>query len=459
MDALASVYQYIIDAGPFIFVPLIIMFIGLVIGLKPARAFRSGLFVGMGLAGIDLVIWSLLYPTFVEPAESMVERFGLTQLSFVDVGWGLAASIAWSTPLVPVIVLTIFLLNIALLILGLTKTLDIDFWNYWHMTLIGAFVYFVTHDAVLSVLLAAVYFVILLKAADFFAPVVQKFWGIPGISIPHGEVISMGIIQYPVNWLLDKIPGLKDLNADQAAIRRRFGILGEIPVMGFIIGVLLAILGGMELRAVAVTGVKVAIGFYMMPMIVGVLVEGLLPISEGAREFVTKRFAGKEVYLGLDAAVLMGNPAVLATGLILLPYFILISAVLPGNQVIPIGTLDASIWYVAIAVGLANGNIIKGLINGLITLPVILWVSTFMAPLLTGVARSIQYDLPDIAAKAVGVTAVTTGAEWPAWLITVFAQMQGPLVYVPVLLTIIGLGLVGYVNRRSSGPKATGVQE
>ncbi|HOJ00639.1 MAG TPA: PTS transporter subunit IIC [Anaerolineaceae bacterium] len=423
MEILKNIYDYVINAGAFVFVPIIIFLFGLIVGLKVTKAFRASLFVGMGLAGIDLAIWSLLYPTFSTPASMMIERFGIKNLEYIDVGWGLPAAIGWSTPLVPIVVGVIFLLNILLIVLNLTKTLDIDFWNYWHMTLMAAYVYFITDNVVISVILAAIYFIILLKAADFFAPMVQKYWGYPGVSIPHGEVISMGIIQYPVNWILDKIPFLKNLKADQESIRKRFGIFGEIPVMGFLIGVLLAILGGMAIKDIILTGVKVGLGFYLMPKMVSILVEGLLPVSEGARDFVTKKFKNREIYLGLDAAVLMGDSSVLATGLLLLPYFILISTVLPGNGVLPIGTLDATIWYVAIAVGLANGNIIKAFINGLITLPIILWVSTAMAPLLTKVAIAIQYQMPDLTSGALGVTGVTTGAEWPAWLLTLIAKI------------------------------------
>ena len=159
-----------------------------------------------------------------------------------------------------------------------------------------------------------------------------------------------------------------------------------------------------------------------MPKMVSVLVEGLLPISDGARDFVTKRFKNREIYLGLDAAILMGDSTVLVTGLLLLPYFIFISSFLPGNKVLPVGTVDASIWYVAIAVGLSKGNMVKSLINGIITLPIILWVSTAMAPILTEVAKSIQYPLPELTAGVLGVTGVTTGAEWPAYLLTLASK-------------------------------------
>jgi galactitol-specific phosphotransferase system IIC component len=62
----------------------------------------------------------------------------------------------------------------------------------------------------------------------------------------------------------------------------------------------------------------------------------------------------------------------------------------------------------------AKGNIIKGAINGILTLPIVLWTATAMAPILTQVAQAINFDLP---AGGVGVTAVVTGAEPPATVI------------------------------------------
>lgn len=414
MDILNSVFTYIIDSGSTVFVPLIILVFGLIFGQKFGKAFRSALFVGMGLGGINLVLWNLLSPAVGPAASAFVERLGIEALEYVDVGWGLASGIAWAYPIVPLVAVVLFGVNIIMLALKLTKTLDIDFWNYWHLNLLAAFVYFLTDSVWLAVVAAVIYFVYLLLLADWCAPLVEKFWKLPGISIPHGSVLTMAWMSYLINKVLDMIPGLKDLEADEAAIRKRFGIFGEGPVMGFLVGLVLALLGGLELRQSLNTAMQVATGFLLMPMMIGVLVEGLMPLSEAAREFVQKRFAGAEIYLGLDAAVLMGQPSVLATGFLLVPYWILISTVLPGNQVFPIASLTGPIWYAAFGVAWAKGNIVKGFINGLITLPIVLWTATALAPILTQVAQAINFDMPS---AGLGVTAVVTGAETPYLLI------------------------------------------
>lgn len=44
----------------------------------------------------------------------------------------------------------------------------------------------------------------------------------------------------------------------------------------------------------------------LMPRMVKILMEGLLPVSESAREWLNKRFGDREIYIGLDAAVALG---------------------------------------------------------------------------------------------------------------------------------------------------------
>ena len=55
----------------------------------------------------------------------------------------------------------------------------------------------------------------------------------------------------------------------------------------------------------------------LMPRMVKILMEGLIPVSESVKEFLQKRDLGKgrELTIGLDAAVAVGHPAVIATAL------------------------------------------------------------------------------------------------------------------------------------------------
>ncbi len=80
---------------------------------------------------------------------------------------------------------------------------------------------------------------IVLFLADWTAPGIQKLYNLPGISIPHGFTAAYVPIAIPLNWVIDRIPGLNKMEADPEAIRKRFGIMGEPLVMGAILGAII----------------------------------------------------------------------------------------------------------------------------------------------------------------------------------------------------------------------------
>ena len=49
-------FQFIINCGPTVMLPIIITIVGLIFGLKITSAFKAGLTLGIGFAGIKLVL-------------------------------------------------------------------------------------------------------------------------------------------------------------------------------------------------------------------------------------------------------------------------------------------------------------------------------------------------------------------------------------------------------------------
>ena len=56
MDTALNFIQFILDLGPTVMMPIIITLMGLIFRQRVSKAIRSGLTVGMGFAGIFLVI-------------------------------------------------------------------------------------------------------------------------------------------------------------------------------------------------------------------------------------------------------------------------------------------------------------------------------------------------------------------------------------------------------------------
>jgi PTS system galactitol-specific IIC component len=192
------------------------------------------------------------------------------------------------------------------------------------------------------------------------------------------------------------------LHADPAAIRKRLGLLGEPILMGAMLGLLLGALGAIpDFRAGAIghavkdmltLAVSMSAVLVVLPKMVAILMEGLIPISEGARDYLQRRLPGRDVLIGLDAAVVIGHPANMAIALLCVPIALLLAVVLPGNRMLPFGDLAALPFYILWGVAASRGNMVRGLINAIVIVCGILWIGTSLAPLTTELARAAHFD-------------------------------------------------------------------
>ena len=62
--------------------------------------------------------------------QQMGEKFG-TSLNVLDIGVGVGGPLAFSTSLGILMIPISLILNFILVMLGWTKTLNVDIWNFW----------------------------------------------------------------------------------------------------------------------------------------------------------------------------------------------------------------------------------------------------------------------------------------------------------------------------------------
>lgn len=397
VSAIVSAVQYMIDFGAAVFVPVVLLILGLIVGLKFNKSFRSAITMGVAFTGMTLVINSLFYVQIAPAATAMVERLGL-ELDMLDIGWTPAAAIAWAWPAATGFILVQIVINLIFLALGWTKTLNVDMWNVWVKAYLGALTVAITGSFPLALLFAAIMIIGELKLADWTAYMVQDYVKVPGITVTHSTVYGL-LIAAPINALLDRIPGLSKLDADPAGLRERFGLFGESIILGFIIGLLFGLLAGYSIQAILSLGVATATALVLLPMMARLFMEALAPISEAAGEFMKKRFPGREVYIGLDWPILAGNPATYAVGILSIPLIIGLMFVLPGNRTLVFGSIADWAWMVSMIGVLAGGNIIRMLIITVVAAaPMYLLTATYFGPAITQVARNLAFEMPESAA-------------------------------------------------------------
>lgn len=428
MNVIISFLHGFIGLGSTVFLPLIIFVIALVFGVKPGKAFMSGVTVGIGSIGLGLVI-NLLSSSLGAAIQAMGEQYGVA-LRIMDIGCGVGGPLAFSTTIGILLIPISLIVNFVFVVLGLTKTLNVDIWNFWFPAFLGLLVNAVTGNFMFGVLATVVAVILQWFLADLFQEKVSGFFGYPGIAITHMMALSGIIFAIPVNWIFDHIPGLNKLNADAETLTKKFGIFGDTVFMGLIIGIVVGIFAGYDVAGIGTLGMSTAAVMKIMPKMVAMFMEGLMPVAEAAKDFASKKLNGRQVNIGMDAALTVGHPTVMATALLLVPISLAIALILPGNKVLPFGDLAFFAFGICLMIPYFNGNIVRSIIGCSLYLITMLYMSTWLAPIITKVFELANYD--------VGTTGLVTSVLcgiWPAGLFVIVTQYLG-------IVGVITIGVV-----------------
>ncbi|MRG55871.1 PTS sugar transporter subunit IIC [Phyllobacterium sp. SYP-B3895] len=461
MDSFLAGLKAAVDAmGPTVLLPIVIFIIALVLGAKPGRAFRAAVTIGVAFIGINLVL-GLMLTSIGDVAKAIVTNTGI-QRDIVDVGWPSAAAIAFGSSVGLWVIPIAIVINIILLVTRLTRTLNVDVWNFWHFAFIGSLAVAATDSLAYGLVVAALMVALCLLFADWSARAVQQFYGIPGISVPHlasAQILPIAIV---INWIIDRIPGINRIELNTETFERRFGVFGEPVILGLIIGLVLGAIAyynagdfGTALTKILQTGMTLAAVMLLLPRMVKILMEGLLPVSDAAQEFVRKRTGDRELLVGLDSAILIGHPAAISSSLILVPIAIILSVILPGNRVILFADLAVIPFIVAMTAPLLKGNVFRMVIVGTITLAVGFYVANALAPLFTAAAQSSGFQMP---ANAVQITSVVDGFLWIPYVVIALIQNLGVIGLV-VLAAIIAAAFWAYRRNTAAWERAAGADD
>ena len=429
MDAILSFFTFIQGLGVSVMMPIIITIIGTALGAGFGKSLKAGLTVGVGFIGLNLVINNVLGTSLAPAVEQMTTRFGLA-LNIIDVGWPASSAIAMGSTVGLFIIPLGLVVNILMLITNTTQTVDVDIWNYWHFAFTGSIVAIITDNIMLGFAAAVINMVVVLILGDITAPQVEKSLGMPGVSLPHGFTAAFAPIAMFVNWVIDKIPGVRDINIDVESMQKKFGVFGEPLFVGTIIGIVIGCIAYFDAADIAgsvttilTLGVSLGAVLVLIPRMAALLMEGLLPISDAASEFIQKHFQSRgKIYIGLDSAVGVGHPVTLSLALILIPVMLLLAVILQplGNQVIPFGDLSTATYMLVLITPIVNQNGFRGLIVGIIVLAVGLLISTYMAPFQTAAALQSGFDIASAAGSANAMISSLCDGANPLTFIFVF---------------------------------------
>lgn len=405
-----AIFAYIIALGAAVMMPVIFTILGLCIGLGLKKSLMSGLKVGVGFIGLGIVT-ALLTDSMSGPLETITNLYDL-QLKVFDMGWPAAASVAYNTAVGAFIIPVCLGVNIILLLIKGTKTVNIDLWNYWHFAFIGAVVYFASGSLGWGFFAAIICYIVTLVIADVTAPKFQRFYkDVDGISIPQPFCAGFVPFAWAINKGLDAIPGMSKLEIDAEGLKKKFGIAGEPLFLGIVVGVIIGCLqfdswGAIveNIPKILMLGVKMGAVMELIPRVTVLFIEGLKPISEATRGIIARRFKGAEgLSIGMSPALVIGHPATLVASIILIPITLIIAVALPGNAFLPLASLAGMFYVFPLVLPYTKGSVLKTIIVGIVVLVLALYFVTWMAPDFTKAAHDVGMAHPDD--KAVQVPA------------------------------------------------------
>lgn len=447
-----AVFKYIIGLGAAVMMPIIFTILGVCIRIPFSKALKSGLCVGVGFVGLGVITG--LLTSSLGPALNDVVRIYDLQLKVFDMGWPAAASVAYNTEVGAFIIPVCLGINLVLLLLGCTRTVNIDLWNYWHFAFIGAVIYFLTGSIAWGFFAAIVCYVITLVLADMTAKKFQSFYkGMEGISIPQPFCQGFTPFAILIGKGLDLIPGFDKLNIDAEGMKKKFGLFGEPLFLGIIIGIAIGCLACEDAQqlvdkipATLGLGIKMGAVMELIPRITGLFIEGLKPISEATRALIAQKFGDKkEFYIGMSPALVIGHPTTLITSLLLIPVTLLLAVVLKGNQFLPLASLAGMFYVFVMVLPYTHGNVVKSFIVGLVMMAAGLYFVTLMSDDFTKAAAMVAAAHPDDKAVAVpaGFSAGSLDFASSPIAFCIYACMKYLFTWLgAAILSVLAIGMV-----------------
>lgn len=419
MNIINAISQFIYNLGAVLMVPLVMFVLSLVFGMGFKKSLRVGITVAVGLTGVYLIL-DFFISGIGEAANILGEKYG-GALTYVDIGWSSFSAIGWASKIGLIFIPIGIITNLIMLALNWTNHLSVNIWDYWEAIVGGMITQLLSGSFVLGLVAATACHMINIKVGDWTADQMQDFFGFPGIVSYAPGYAEWGLIGKPIAWLMDHIPGLNKVHLTPEEMSEKVGIFGEPIFIGFFIGLVMGLIAGMDVTSSLMTGVNLAAAMYIQPKMIGILMEGLVPVSDGAKEFLQKHAPNRKLYIGLDPAIGTGNATALAVAALMVPTAIVLALFLPGSKVMPLADLTFIVFFSMWAAAVNKGDVLKSYLTTVIMTIFAIYSNAYTAPIMNRLAM----DSGLISETATQVTHFANGYFTHIPFCTVLGQLFG----------------------------------
>src|SRR5699024_10869079 len=252
------------------------------------------------------------------PLITQLQEQGGLSLDDVDLGVPVVSPMSFSDGRFVLMMFGgVLLVNAVMLLLNLTKTLNVDIWSFWHYLFIGSLATIISGNILIGLLVGVVYSAINLLLADRNQELIcevcgEQYRGLSFCTMAFPVLLPIG---RAIDWVIDKIPGVRKIDFNLKKVPKKAAFFTEPIMIGFIIGAILALLASYSWDQCLNVGMTMAAAMFLLPRMISILMEGLSPIATATREFMATRFPNREFRIGMDFALLVGDTDMITLGM------------------------------------------------------------------------------------------------------------------------------------------------
>lgn len=384
-----KIFDPLINLGAAPMMLIVLTIFALAVGVKFKKALEGGIRLAISITAIGAIM-NILTSSFSQALQDFVRNTGI-ELSITDVGWAPLATITWGSAYTLYFLLVIMIVNIVMLFLNKTDTLDVDIFNVWHLAITGLFARYMGASLFVTTLLVIFIGVLKIINSDLMKPTFNDL-----LDAPDENPMTTTHLNYMMNPLVmvfdkifDKIfPFLDKYDFDSAKLNSKIGFWGSKFAIGIYLGLFIGILSGQTVKDTLQLAFIAATCLELFSVIGQWFIESVEPLSQGIADFANKKLGGRKFNIGLDWPFIAGRSEMWAAANVLAPIMLLLAIILPGNKVLPLGGIIAMGLTPSLLV-VTRGKIIRMILIGIFMLPVFLWSGTLIAPYVTEAATAI----------------------------------------------------------------------
>jgi PTS system galactitol-specific IIC component len=393
-----EIFTPLINLGAAPVMMVVLTLIAMLVGVKFTKALEGGIKLAIALTGISAVI-GILTGAFSVALQEFVKSTGIS-LTITDVGWAPLATITWGSPYTLYFLFIMVLVNLAMLALKKTDTLDVDIFDIWHLSIVGLFCIWSGGNLLVATILVIFIGILKIINSDLMKPTFNDLLNAPD-SNPM-TTTHMNYMMNPIIMVMDKIYDkvffwLDRYDFNAAELNKRIGFWGSKFAIGCYLGVFIGLLAHQDVKSICNLSFTAGVCLELFSLIGSWFIAAVEPLSQGITNFANKRLKGRKFNIGLDWPFIAGRAEMWAAANVLAPIMLLEALVLPGNGLLPLGGIIAMGVTPALLV-VTRARVLRMIIIGAFELPIFLWSGTLIAPFVSNMAKQVGAFPPSIAA-------------------------------------------------------------